>query len=149
MSVASSIINSINIAKPWVVGQSPIGAILTIGLPTTNVTSNVGVTELQSLCEGVWAITSQYTTESTADGTTIELISVTIDTAAAGQQPYTQDFYYNNIVLDNTETLDMFTTAIVPVTNAENPLQISYVLVWAVGASDPTVTGTITCIRIA
>jgi hypothetical protein len=147
MSVASSVINSIDVGQSWVEGQSPVGKIFTITVPTTDVTSNVAVTEVENLSEGVLAITSQFITTSTSDGTSVSTISVSIIPSGV-TTPYSQDFYYD-VVINNTQTIDMFTTAIVPVTNTENPLTITYVLNWAIGATDPTVSGTITFIRIA
>jgi hypothetical protein len=146
MSVASSVINSIDVGQSWVEGQSPVGSIVTITVPTTNVVSETAIPFTQSLTAGIWAITPNFITTSTVDGAVFVSVNIAIQTTTG--TVYNQDFYYNSVANDG-QTLDNYSSAIVPVSLTDNPLTIEYVLLYNTSATDPTVSGTITFIRIA
>jgi hypothetical protein len=146
MSVSSSTTNPIYAPQSWGEGQASVGTIITVPLATTNVVSETAIPITKSLSAGVWAITPNFITTSTVDGAVFVSVNIAIQTTLG--TVYNQDFYYNSVA-NNGQTLDNYSSAIIPVTLADNPLTIEYVLLYNTSATDPTVSGSITFIRIA
>jgi hypothetical protein len=149
MSYSSSTVNTIFTGSgvTWFEGQPPVGTITTGTLPSQNVTSETPISITQNLGPGIWSVTPNYTTTSNIDGSVFVRVLIGIQTNGAAAD-YLQAFYYD-ATIDDAGTLSNYINAIIPVTAAASPLTVTYALEYNTAATDPTVVGSFTFIRIA
>ena len=148
MSYASSTSQPANNPNAFIQGQRTVGTTFvetaTAGDPAVSGTAYVtGI----PLPPGIWAIVSSYGFNSNDDATLLVALEIQIENASA--TPYVTSSYYNATV-PNTESQTFSVTQIVDVVDDEvSPIDVSISSVFSGATTPPSITGVISCIRIA
>jgi hypothetical protein len=151
MSFASSTTNlpaqnfeSIN----WVVGQSPVGTVLTYSIPVTEFEPDIALSFPYNLSAGVWSISPVFVITSSNDD--MLLTDIIIKITGTATTSFIQNFYYgaDNDVLDDL-TFTQSTSATIYVADDEvNPVTTTLTTLYT-ATTNASISGYIQYVRIA
>jgi len=150
MSLASSSISSQNTnAVPWSIGNVPVGkAVEFVNSTATNILSTTTISNTIALSQGVWSITPFYSVLINDATTAIEQAVVTI-TYVGSARPYSQTFFYDNVVPGTATVFPVDTSAILAIPVGGSPVTVTITIVYAAQTVVPTLTRFIQFVRVA
>jgi len=151
MSFASSTTNlpaSTTSSINWVIGQSPVGTVITYNIPATDFDPDIALNFPYYLSAGVWSVSPVFVVTSSNDDMLLTEIIIKITGSSATS--FIQNFYYgaDNDVLDGL-TFTQSTSATIYVVDEEvNPIITTLTTLYT-ATTNAALSGYIQYIRIA